>query len=413
MEITQGDISQQLVDTSVWSDSDLANHGIPVFDVPFVSVGGGVGSFSMVDTLRIAGITTEQIRVISDLERPSQTYEYLASNSQIRSEHRLRSDSSSVIDCIWGWPGYALREAWSNKNPSTAIQVLVEPVAADYYTPKAGQVYESINREAARISWHQMVATGVVRHVRRRDRGDYFVLFTPPAGTTSSKRMAFRSRYVHMAVGYPGVRFLADLQKYRLDHNDYQRVVNAYEPHDHVYAEMRRRPCTVMVRGAGIVASRVLQRLIDDRDQHGAQTTIVHLFRTYPAGPQGEKATFRRPAKKGWTYQGFNFPKAAWGGQLRDHLESLEGDARRDSLTPSVAQTPRPASTGKSNSSGAKRRGSTCRLGARCSQSYPVPTRARSARLSVAAAGCRPPNTTPTSSSMRPGSKQISKNIGW
>ena len=330
MEITQGDISQQLVDTSVWSDSDLANHGIPVFDVPFVSVGGGVGSFSMVNTLRIAGITTEQIRVISDLERPSQTYEYLASNSQIRSEHRLRSDSSSVIDCIWGWPGYALREAWSNKNPSTAIQVLVEPVAADYYTPKAGQVYESINREAARISWHQMVTTGVVRHVRRRDRGDYFVLFTPPAGTTSSKRMAFRSRYVHMAVGYPGVRFLPDLQKYRLDHNDYQRVVNAYEPHDHVYAEMRRRPCTVLVRGAGIVASRVLQRLIDDRDQHGAQTTIVHLFRTYPTGPVGEKATFRRPAKKGWTYQGFNFPKAAWGGQLRDHLESLEGDARRD-----------------------------------------------------------------------------------
>lgn len=330
MSVTQGDVSRQLVDTSVWSDQDLANHGIPVYDMPFVSVGGGIGSFAMVDTLRIAGITTDQIRVISDLERPSQTYEYLASNSQIRSGHRLRSDSSSTVDCIWGWPGYALREAWGKKTPGVAVQVLLEPVAADYYTPKAGQVYESLNREAARIRWNQMVVPGIVRHVRRRDRGDYFVLSTPPAGSAAAKRIAFRSRFIHMAVGYPGVRFLDDLQAYRKEHNDFQRVVNAYEPHDHVYAEMRRRPCTVLVRGAGIVASRVLQRLIDDRDQHGAQTTIVHLFRNYPAGPQGDKATFRRPAAKGWAYQGFNFPKAAWGGQIRDHLESLEGDARRD-----------------------------------------------------------------------------------
>jgi len=330
MATTQGDISQELVDTSVWSDQHLSNHGIPVFDVPFVSVGGGIGSFSMVDTLRIAGVNTDQIRVISDLGRPTQTYEYLASNSQIRNNHRLRSDSSSVIDCIWGWPGYALREAWSKKQPSHALQVLVEPIGADYYTPQAGQVYESVNREAARISWDHMVAPGVVRHVRRRDRGDYFVLFTPPKGTTQTRRMAFRCRYVHMAVGYPGVRFLGDLQAYRQQHNDYQRVVNAYEPHDHVYTEMRQRPCTVVVRGAGIVASRVLQRLLDDREQHGAQTTVVHLFRTYATADQGDKATFRRPVRKGWAYQGFNFPKSAWGGQMRDHLESLEGDERRD-----------------------------------------------------------------------------------
>lgn len=330
MAITPGDISDQLVNKSVWSDQDLSAHGIPVYDVPLISIGGGIGSFALINTLRIAGLTTDQMRVISDLERPSQTYEYLAGNSQIRREHRLRSDSGSVIDCIWGWPGYALRESWSAKTPAAAMQVLLEPVAADYYTPKAGQVYESLNREAARISWSSMVHPGVVRHIRRRDRGDYFVLYTPPKGTTETRRMAFRCRFVHIAVGYPGVRFLQDLQDYRQTHNDFQRVVNAYEPHDHVYAEMRRRPCTVLVRGAGIVASRVLQRLIDDRDHHQAQTTIVHLFRNYPSGPQGDKATFRRPAKKGWAYQGFNFPKASWGGQLRDQLESLEGDARRD-----------------------------------------------------------------------------------
>ena len=328
MPVANGDISDELVASSVWRDEDLGAHGIPVFDVPFVSVGGGIGSFAMVDTLRIAGVPSDSIRVISDVVDPTTTYDYLASNSQIRLEHRLRSDSSSVIDCIWGWPGYALRESWQTKQPGPAAQVLVEPIAADYYTPKAGQVYRSVGREANRISWVEMISAGVARHVRRRDEGDYFVLFTPPAGSYTTKRVAYRTRYVHLAVGYPGVRFLPDLQDYRRLHEDYQRVVNAYEPHDHVYAEMRQRPCTVMVRGAGIVASRVLQRLIDDRDEHGAQTTIIHLFRTYVSEPQGEKATFRRPGKKGWAYQGFNFPKAAWGGQLRDKLESLEGEDR-------------------------------------------------------------------------------------
>ena len=34
----------------------LARAGIPVVDVPFVSVGGGIGSFVTVDYLRICGV---------------------------------------------------------------------------------------------------------------------------------------------------------------------------------------------------------------------------------------------------------------------------------------------------------------------------------------------------------------------
>ena len=58
-------------------------------------------------------------------------------------------------------------------------------------------------------------------------------------------------------------------------------MVNAYEPHEHVYETLRRQPSTVLIRGGGIVASRVLQRLIDDRDAHGTNVKIIHLFRTY------------------------------------------------------------------------------------------------------------------------------------
>ena len=316
------------MESPVWSDVQLQQHGIPIIDSRFVSVGGGMGSFAMTDTLRIAGVGTEDITVLSDLKVPSETYEYLANNSQIPRHERLRSDSGSVMDCIWGWPGYALREAIAKKSPYHLWQPLTEPIFAEYFTPQAGQVYESVRREAARIGWDRMLTAGVVRTVRKNLAGGYFVLSTPPAGTTQTKRVAYRCEFVHLAVGYPGVKFLPDLQEYRAANQDFSRVVNAYEPHGHVYEEALRRPCTILVRGAGIVASRILQRVIDDRDNNGAQTKIVHLFRSYPDGPQGDKATFRRPASKGWAYQAFNYPKAAWGGQLRDQLESLEGDAR-------------------------------------------------------------------------------------
>jgi hypothetical protein len=327
------ELTQALLESAEWSDEDLAAHQIPIIDTPFVSVGGGIGSLAMVDTLRIAGQPPEALTVLSNLQVPSGTYEYLANNSQIPRNERLRSDSSSTIDCIWGWPGYALREAVADKSPAPATTVLVEPILANYYTPKAGQVYESVRREAARIGWDQMVHHGIVRTVRRRQRGGYFVLHTPDdqrgAQPNGPKlRVAYRCHHVHLAVGYPGIKVLPDLQNYREEHNDYIRVVNAYEPHNHVYEELLRRPCTVVVRGSGIVASRILQRMIDDRDKNGAQTRIIHLFRTYLDSPQGDKATFRRPVKKGWAYQGFNFPKAAWGGQLRVDLEELEGEER-------------------------------------------------------------------------------------
>lgn len=327
------ELTQQLLEMPEWSDDDIVRHQIPIVDTPFVSVGGGMGSLAMVDTLRIAGQPVEALTVLAENSIPSETYEYLANNSQIPRHERLRSDSSSTMDCIWGWPGYALREAVADKKIGPAATVFAEPIFANYYTPKAGQVYESVRREANRIGWDRMLRTGIVRTVRRRREGGYYVIHTPadqsgavPGGP--KQRVAYRCHHVHLAVGYPGVKMLGDLQAYREEHQDWARVVNAYEPHLHAYEEMLRRPCTVVVRGSGIVASRVLQRMIDDRDQRGAQTRIIHLFRNYPSGPQGDKATFRRPVLAGWAKQGFNFPKAAWGGQLRDDMERLEGDER-------------------------------------------------------------------------------------
>lgn len=331
-----GDLNDELLSNGVWTDEMVQRAGIPMHDAWIASVGGGLGSLALAHILRVAGLPTNGLTVLGNGTDPARTYRYLARNSQIPDGERLRSDAGSTMDSIWGFPSYAWREAMSaegfNDKLAPLWQVMTEPFIKDYYTPKAGQVYQSVERECQRIGWDQMLRIGVVRMVRRRAGGGYFTILTPPnqqpGGPTN--RLAFRSRFVHVAVGYPGVRFLPDLQAYREKHSDYSRVVNAYEPHDQVYEELRRRPSTVLVRGSGIVASRILQRLIDDREHAGAQTTIIHLFRNYVDGPQGDSPTFRRPGGNGVAYQGFNFPKAAWGGQLKEQLEKLDGQGRSD-----------------------------------------------------------------------------------
>jgi hypothetical protein len=323
-----GELTRELLDTSMWTDDMVARAGIPVADVPLVTVGGGIGSFVLADHLRIAGVGTESIRALSNIDTPWQTYEYLTKVSQIPRPERLRSDSTGMPDSIWAFPSYAWREARREKTLAPLWSVVTEPVFVDYWTPKAGMVFEGLEVEAKRIGWDRMVSFGQVRMVRKRHGGGYFTILTPPPGTTPTRRVAFRSNYVHLAVGYPGLRFLPDLQEYRQKYGDLARVVNAYEPHEHVYEGLLRQPGIALVRGGGIVASRVLQRLMEDRVNKGAQTQIMHLFRTYIDGPNNKYGPAQRKGGNGFAYQGFNWPKGAWGGQLKDQFERLEGEDR-------------------------------------------------------------------------------------
>jgi hypothetical protein len=127
------------------------------------------------------------------------------------------------------------------------------------------------------------------------------------------------------------LRYLQELQDFRTEHQDFHHVVSAYEEHEHIYAAARTRPITIMLRGGGVVASRVLQRIMDDRANYGTQTQIVHLFRTFITGPHGPHARARRRGGNGFAYQGFNYPKSVWGGQLKAEMRKLEGAARLSS----------------------------------------------------------------------------------
>lgn len=313
-----------------WTDAAVERCGLPVHDVALVTVGGGLASFALVDFLRIAGVPTRDVAVVSPQRLPHASWQHLVRTSQIPDDEPLRSDSMSRMDNIWGWPGYAFQEAMRERSPWPLWNVLTEPVCTDFYNPKAGLVYTGIEREAARIGWDAMLVPGHAEVSRRRDPDGFFTLVAPAStGNHGEPLVLYRSRHVHLGVGYPAVRLLGDVQAYRDRHGDLARVVNAYEPHEHVYEALLRRPATVVVRGAGIVASRVLERILDDRDRHGAHSRVVHLLRTVPTRATGP-LRYRRPAGDGWNYQPFTFAKAAGGGQLRRRTLQLEGAARAE-----------------------------------------------------------------------------------
>jgi hypothetical protein len=325
---TRGDLTPELLQTSQWTDELLHRAGIPVHDIPLVTVGGGIGSFVTLDYLRVYGVPTTSLRVLSNIDTPWETYEYLTRVSQIPRPERIRSDSASRPDNLWGFPSYALEETWRDKSLRHLWQISTEPIFNDYWTPRAGTVFANLEREAKRISYWDMLVKGQVRMVRRRVGGGYFTVLTPPEGLSATRRVAFRSQYVHLAVGYPGLKFLPDLQDFRERYQDYHHVVNAYERHEHVYETLKTRPGVVVVRGGGIVASRVLQRLMDDREKYGLQTQIVHIFRTFVTGSHGPNIFMRRRGGDGWAYQGFNYPKSVWGGQLKAQMRKLDGQDR-------------------------------------------------------------------------------------
>ena len=70
----------------------------------------------------------------------------------------------------------------------------------------------------------------------------------------------------------------------------------------------------------------------------------MHLFRTYVAEPHGPSIFMRRKGEDGWAYQGFNYPKSVWGGQLKAKIRKLEGEERAKRSTRRwAAPTPRSA----------------------------------------------------------------------
>ncbi|MBW4649071.1 MAG: FHA domain-containing protein [Kastovskya adunca ATA6-11-RM4] len=315
---------------------DLHATGLSVDEVDYATVGAGLGSFIWVDFLRISGVKIPQVAALGVEPLPYGRYQQLCLSSQIPLHERLRSNSDSCPDNIWGWPSYALREAGRDflkgrvgESFRYLWQIFAEPTFAETYTPRARNVFDSIDREAKRIGWEQIFRYGSVRSIRKTTDGRYAIAYSRTQ--TGRREHAFLvARYVHLATGYPAIKFLPDLQAYREQTQDFNSVVNAYEPHDHIYEHLEQKGGTLLIRGRGIVASRIVQRVYEAR-QKNPKIRLVHLMRS--PKPQGNKFGFsQRSVKHHYEFQPFNWPKACWGGELRAVLEKATPEQRKSLL---------------------------------------------------------------------------------
>ena len=332
-----------MLERPIISERELAAAGVEVKTAEFVALGGGMGSFVFVDLLRNSGVPTSEIIVAGNEEHPYGRYERLTRQSQIPRHERIRSNSESCPDNIWGFPGYAPREAWAAckqgrwgdaLRPLGAI--LGEPVLATTYTPKVGHVFESMEREARRIGWSDMHHKGRIRAIRKTEEGR-LVAIVSASDRQQRRHFAISGRFMQLAVGYPAIELLPDLAEFRqtyerqgqslVQRDALTRVVAAYEPHDHVYEYLQQNGGTVLLRGRGIVASRVIQRLSEER-RTNRNIVLVHLHRSrITKGHQFGLS--RRRVERQFEFQPFNWPKACWGGEYRDLLERSSDDERK------------------------------------------------------------------------------------
>ncbi|MCB8943914.1 MAG: zinc ribbon domain-containing protein [Ardenticatenaceae bacterium] len=309
--------------------------GLPLTETTFLALGGGLGSFAWVDYLRVCGVAAEQIRVVGQEAKPYARFARLCEHSQIFGEERIRSDSGSRPDNLWGWPGYAVQEVaellrarrWAEAG-RIFWQILTEPTFTETYAPPVAMVYRTMEREMARIGWEAMLRRGEICGVRQTDDGRYLIAIIPQGQDVPQFVIA---SFVHLALGHPGIHLTPETQAYRQEFRDVRLVVQAYEAHEHVYEQLARRGGILLLRGRGIVASRILQRVDEIRRETGRVIQVVHLLRS----PLMEDVVYgqaRRPTRHHWQRQPFNFPKAAFGGDLRVVLEEAAPEERQDLL---------------------------------------------------------------------------------
>ncbi len=323
---------------------DIQTSGKLTAEVNYVAVGGGLGSFCWVDHLRVYGVPASDIRVlgVAGDKRPYAKYARLCRNSQIPDHERLRSNSISAPDNIWGFPGYASREFVRDVLQGRLVgvkhilQVFGEPALTESYTPRTIDVFRSLDTESKRIGWDDMWIHGQVVGIRKTDDERFVIAYRVPSAVAVNTPVEQRERlivaqYVQIATGYPASNFLPDLQDHRHAHPNSTAVINAYEEHDSIYRTLEQKGGTVLIRGRGIVASRIIQRISEAREKN-KDIRLLHLVRT-PTTEGHKYDLARRPVRNDVEQQPFNWPKSCWGGTLRQRLEEASPEERAKLLS--------------------------------------------------------------------------------
>lgn len=318
------------------TDEQLAATNIPIKRTRFATIGGGLGSFALVDRLRIAGVPAEEIAVVGDRVSPGAAFFARCTALGLDDDSRLRSDSAARIDNLWGFPGYAGHEARRTRSLRPLTRLLLEGVYGDGYTPSVGLVRDALDREAERIGWRAMTTGAPAEYLFKRSDGGYFVL-----AREGGELVATHCDHVHLALGTPGARMTPEVATHRETFPDSTRLTTAYDDNDAALATIAKRGGHVIVRGAGEAALQLLERIAAARDRHGRDIHVWHVMRSWPDGSSG------RQEGLGFRHQPLDFPRSAYTGSLRDELAALDEDDRAEAIEQLGVATVRPHRRGR------------------------------------------------------------------
>lgn len=303
------------------SDEQLDAARIPVTRVGLATIGGGLGSFAVVDRLRVAGVPAEEIAVLGDHASPGAAFLARCTALGMTDESRLRSESTARIDNLWGFPGYSSQEARRTRSLRPLARQLVEGVAGEGSGPTVATVRAALDKEARRIGWHRMTSGIPAAYVFKRTDGGYFVVCRKKGGL-----VAVRCDHVHLALGAPGPRSTPEVAAFRTEFPASTRLSTAYDDNAGVLRQLSNRGANVVVRGAGPAAVQLLEQLAAGRVRHGRELHIWHVMRSWPDGTSG------REEGLGFRHQALDFPRSAYSGALRDELRRADEDERLDAI---------------------------------------------------------------------------------
>ncbi|WP_202962817.1 hypothetical protein [Planktothrix agardhii] len=177
-----------------------------------------------------------------------------------------------------------------------------------------------------------MLEYGSIRSIRKTEDGRYCIAYCRSSSGQDNYQFLL-AKYIHLSTGYPAIKLLTDLEQYHREHpeesGEQKTVVQGYESHDYIYQKLEKNGGTVVIRGSGIVASQIFERLYE---AHKIQPDIkvIHLNREPRKGNRFESA--QRQVDNDWEFQPFNWPKGTWGGDMRAMLEAADPLGRRELL---------------------------------------------------------------------------------
>jgi hypothetical protein len=260
-------------------------------EATYLSIGGGIGSFVFADALKIHGVASSEIRVLTLNKNPYEELKKYCDSIGLTGDKKLRSDSGSRPDNFWGFPGYGTETG----SLMDKIKLLFEPLDGEYFNPRAKQVYESIDRESKRINYRQMVIAGSAVSIDKLPNG--FLVRCK----YHNKVFDIKCKHIHLSLGHGNYK-----RSYK------KNYFSAYTLSAESLEKLKAHEGQIFVVGRGTSAQCIVENLLTFDNKY---TKVISVFKDKLAAKYDMRGLCQK-CLYGWRLQHFNWPRGCFSGAL-------------------------------------------------------------------------------------------------